>query len=689
MSFVRNLFFSVFLGVWGTLSAQEERVIPVPREVLPGTGEFRISEVTAWHTNLSGAEKESLVNYAAAELSTGRQEWHGKDHTGKDVVFFQKISDAGIHPEGYVLEVKPEIVTVSASTATGLFYGLQSLLQLMKPDERGGWTVPAVTVKDSPRFGYRGFMIDVSRHFRPKEFVKKQIDAMARYKLNRLHLHLTDAAGWRIEIKKYPRLTSFAAWRPEAEWKKWWNTADGRKYCEREDPAAQGGYYTQEDIRELVRYAAERHITIIPEIEMPAHSEEVLTAYPELSCSGEPYKNADFCVGNEETFTFLEDVLTEVMELFPSQYIHVGGDEAGKAAWKTCPKCQKRMKDEQLDNVDELQSYLIHRVEVFLNAHGRKLLGWDEILQGGLAPNATVMSWRGEQGGIAAVKSGHQAIMTPGSHCYIDSYQDAPYSQPEAIGGYLPLEKVYSYNPIPASLTPDEAKLIYGVQANLWAEYIQTDEHCEFMIYPRILALAEVAWSAPERKSWTDFRPRALKAVGYLQSKGYHPFDLKKEIGNRPEASQPVQHLALGKTVKYNAPYNSSYPAQGDKTLTDGIRGSWTYSDGAWQGFISRDRLDVTIDMGESTDLHLIGADFMQVVRPEVFLPVEVIISVSEDGENFTELSRQTHEVVKSDAVVFKNYAWNGNAKGRYVRYQARAGEEFGGWVFTDEIVVK
>lgn len=689
MSFVRNLFFSVFLGVWGTLSAQEERVIPVPREVLPGTGEFRISEVTAWHTNLSGAEKESLVNYAAAELSTGRQEWHGKDHTGKDVVFFQKISDADIHPEGYVLEVKPEIVTVSASTATGLFYGLQSLLQLMKPDKRGGWTVPAVTVKDSPRFGYRGFMIDVSRHFRPKEFVKKQIDAMARYKLNRLHLHLTDAAGWRIEIKKYPRLTSFAAWRPEAEWKKWWNTADGRKYCEREDPAAQGGYYTQEDIRELVRYAAERHITIIPEIEMPAHSEEVLTAYPELSCSGEPYKNADFCVGNEKTFTFLEDVLTEVMELFPSQYIHVGGDEAGKAAWKTCPKCQKRMKDEQLDNVDELQSYLIHRVEVFLNAHGRKLLGWDEILQGGLAPNATVMSWRGEQGGIDAVKSGHQAIMTPGSHCYIDSYQDAPYSQPEAIGGYLPLEKVYSYNPIPASLTPDEAKLIYGVQANLWAEYIQTDEHCEYMIYPRILALAEVAWSAPERKSWTDFRPRALKAVGYLQSKGYHPFDLKKEIGNRPEAAQPIQHLALGKTVKYNAPYNSSYPAQGDKTLTDGIRGSWTYSDGAWQGFISRDRLDITIDMGKSTDLHSIGADFMQVVGPEVFLPVEVIISVSEDGENFTELSRQTHEVVKSDAVVFKNYAWNGNAKGRYVRYQARAGEEFGGWVFTDEIVVK
>lgn len=429
----------------------------------------------------------------------------------------------------------------------------------------GAWSVQATAIQDSPRFEYRGLMLDVSRHFRSKEFVKKQIDALAYYKLNRLHLHLTDAAGWRIEIKKYPLLTELAAWRPEANWKRWWNEG-GRKYCRFDAPGASGGYYTQDDIRELVNYARERHITIIPEIEMPAHSEEVLTAYPELSCSGEPYKNADFCVGNEKTFTFLEDVLTEVMELFPSQYIHVGGDEAGKAAWKTCPKCQKRMKDEQLDNVDELQSYLIHRVEVFLNAHGRKLLGWDEILQGGLAPNATVMSWRGEQGGIDAVKSGHQAIMTPGSHCYIDSYQDAPYSQPEAIGGYLPLEKVYSYNPIPASLTPDEAKLIYGVQANLWAEYIQTDEHCEYMIYPRILALAEVAWSAPERKSWTDFRPRALKAVGYLQSKGYHPFDLKKEIGNRPEAAQPIQHLALGKTVKYNAPYNSSYPAQGDKT---------------------------------------------------------------------------------------------------------------------------
>ena len=670
-----------------TAGVKAQSVIPIPLRMEQGSGTFLFTGDTKLYTNLKGEEKKMLMDYLETLPIHFK---NGKKQTKENVVslMITKANPQLSSPESYMLEVTPHKITVQATSGAGLFYGVQTLLQMAQPAMEGAWSVQATAIQDSPRFEYRGLMLDVSRHFRSKEFVKKQIDALAYYKLNRLHLHLTDAAGWRIEIKKYPLLTELAAWRPEANWKRWWNEG-GRKYCRFDAPGASGGYYTQDDIRELVNYARGRHITIIPEIEMPAHSEEVLTAYPELSCSGEPYKNADFCVGNEKTFTFLEDVLTEVMELFPSQYIHVGGDEAGKAAWKTCPKCQKRMKDEQLDNVDELQSYLIHRVEVFLNAHGRKLLGWDEILQGGLAPNATVMSWRGEQGGIDAVKSGHQAIMTPGSHCYIDSYQDAPYSQPEAIGGYLPLEKVYSYNPIPASLTPDEAKLIYGVQANLWAEYIQTDEHCEYMIYPRILALAEVAWSAPERKSWTDFRPRALKAVGYLQSKGYHPSDLKKEIGNRPEAAQPIQHLALGKTVKYNAPYNSSYPAQGDKTLTDGIRGSWTYSDGAWQGFISRDRLDVTIDMGESTDLHLIGADFMQVVGPEVFLPVEVIISVSEDGENFTELSRQTHEVVKSDAVVFKNYAWNGNAKGRYVRYQARAGEEFGGWVFTDEIVVK
>lgn len=673
--------------VCGTARVQAQNVIPVPLKVEKKQGSFTLSGETKLHTNLKGKEKKMFMEYLQTLTVQFKQ---GKKQDANNTLALL-ITDKNTQlpsSESYILNVTPAGVTIEATSGAGLFYGFQTLLQLAEQVNDGVMSVPAMSVVDTPRFEYRGFMMDVSRHFRSKEFVKKQLDVMAYYKLNRLHMHLTDAAGWRIEIKRYPLLTEFAAWRPQANWKKWWNEG-GRKYCRFDEPGASGGFYTQKDIRELVEYARQRHITIIPEIEMPAHSEEVLAAYPELSCTGEPYKHADFCVGNEATFTFLENVLKEVMELFPSEYIHVGGDEAGKAAWKTCPKCGQRMKDENLSDVNELQSYLIHRIEVFLNKNGRKLLGWDEIMEGGLAPNATVMSWRGEEGGIKAVKSGHRAVMTPGSHCYIDFYQDAPYSQPEAIGGYTPLEKVYSYNPIPASLTADEAKLIYGVQANQWAEYIETDEHYEYMMYPRLLALAEVAWSAPSRKDWTDFHTRALKAVAYMQSKGYHPFDLTKEIGNRPEASQPVQHLALGKSVKYNAPYNSSYPAQGDKTLTDGVRGSWTYSDGAWQGFISKDRLDVTVDLGAMTDIRSIAADFMQVVGPEVFLPVEVIISVSEDGESFTELSRQTHEVVKSDAVVFKNYEWTGATKGRYVRYQARAGKEFGGWIFTDEIVVK
>jgi hexosaminidase len=590
-------------------------------------------------------------------------------------------------PESYTLSVTPQQILIRATSGAGLFYGLQTLLQLAQPSGAGSYSIASVEIEDTPRFAYRGLMLDVSRHFSTKEFIKKQIDALAYYKINRLHLHLTDAAGWRLEIKKYPLLTEFAAWRTDPTWKQWWN--GGRKYVRFDAPGAYGGYYTQDDIREILEYARQHYITVIPEIEMPSHSEEVLAAYPQLSCSGEPYKNSDFCVGNEETFTFLENVLTEVMELFPSEYIHIGGDEAGKSAWKTCPKCQKRMTDEHLANVDELQSYLIHRIEKFLNNHGRHLLGWDEILQGGIAPNATVMSWRGEEGGIAAVTSGHRAIMTPGAYCYLDSYQDAPYSQPEAIGGYLPLKKVYSYNPVPASLTAEQAKLVYGVQGNLWVEYIPTPEHVEYMIYPRILALAETAWSAPERKSWPDFHTRALSAVADLQAKGYHPFDLKKEIGSRPESLQSVSHLALGKKVIYNSPYSSHYPAQGNTALTDGIRGDWTYGDGSWQGFISDNRLDVTIDMEKETSIHSVTAAFMQVVGAEVFLPETVVISISDDGTHFTELRKQHFEVSKETPIRFTDISWQGEAKGRYVRYQAQAGSEFGGWIFTDEIIVK
>ena len=689
---IRNRYAKVCLFLWvlgmclTAHSLKAQSVIPVPLKMEQGTGCFLLSENTKLYINLQGLEAQLLENCLQAlpvHLKKGKK----KDTQNMLSLLITEKNHQLPSPESYTLSVTPQQILIRATSGAGLFYGMQTLLQLAQPSGAGSYSIASVEIEDTPRFAYRGLMLDVSRHFSTKEFIKKQIDALAYYKINRLHLHLTDAAGWRLEIKKYPLLTEFAAWRTDPTWKQWWN--GGRKYVRFDAPGAYGGYYTQDDIREILEYARQHYITVIPEIEMPSHSEEVLAAYPQLSCSGEPYKNSDFCVGNEETFTFLENVLTEVMELFPSEYIHIGGDEAGKSAWKTCPKCQKRMTDEHLANVDELQSYLIHRIEKFLNNHGRHLLGWDEILQGGIAPNATVMSWRGEEGGIAAVTSGHRAIMTPGAYCYLDSYQDAPYSQPEAIGGYLPLKKVYSYNPVPASLTAEQAKLVYGVQGNLWVEYIPTPEHVEYMIYPRILALAETAWSAPERKSWPDFHTRALSAVADLQAKGYHPFDLKKEIGSRPESLQSVSHLALGKKVIYNSPYSSHYLAQGNTALTDGIRGDWTYGDGSWQGFISDNRLDVTIDMEKETSIHSVTAAFMQVVGAEVFLPETVVISISDDGTHFTELRNQHFEVSKETPIRFTDISWQGEAKGRYVRYQAQAGSEFGGWIFTDEIIVK
>lgn len=664
------------------VAEQTLSVTPVPMEVNWQRGSFRPDASTSLWIEAPEADRSILAEYLQASPLALKL---ADSQSGNQVVLKQTDALEGItSPEGYVLSVNSDGVRIEALSGAGLFYGVQTLLQ-MAADAPEGMT--AVTVKDEPRFEYRGIMLDVSRHFRSNEFVKRQIDLLSYYKINRLHLHLTDAAGWRIEIKKYPRLTQFAAWRPQAVWKDWWNGK--REYCEETDPRAQGGYYTQDDIRELVAYAQKHYVTIIPEIEMPSHSEEVLTAYPELSCTHVPYKQSDFCIGNEKTFEFLENVLTEVMELFPSEYIHIGGDEAGKASWPNCKLCQARMKKEGLKDVNELQSYSIHRMERFLNSHGRKLLGWDEILDGGLAPNATVMSWRGTEGGLAAIRSGHKAIMSPGQYCYLDGYQDAPYSQPEAIGGYLPLKKVYGYEPVPDSLSADEAKLMYGVQANLWTEYIPTEEHAEYMLYPRAIALAEVAWSKPENKSWEDFHRRALKIVDELKAKGYHPFELKNEIGNRKEAETPVEHLALGKKVTYNAPYWENYPAAGEATLTDGLRGGWNYNDQLWQGFVTKDRVDVVIDLEKETPIHSVAADFMQICGPEVFMPERVVISVSNDGKEFTQLAEIKHEVVRDDAVTFKNFGWEGEASARYIRYQALASDKFGGVLFTDEIVVK
>ncbi|MBR5193970.1 MAG: family 20 glycosylhydrolase [Bacteroidaceae bacterium] len=657
-------------------------IIPVPLASEIVGGAFTVNEQTQLWIEAPEADKQILQGFLEAsplKLVVASEAPGANAIVLKQVAELPNVKSA----EGYVLTTTKQGVTIEATSGAGLFYGVQTLLQMTREANK----VAMGTITDEPRFEYRGMMLDVSRHFFCLDFVKKQIDAMAYYKLNRLHIHLTDAAGWRIEIKKYPRLTNFAAWRTGKNWKEWWNT--DRKYLEEGTEGASGGYFTQDQCREIVEYAKKHYITVIPEIEMPSHSEEVTTAYPELSCTHVPYKQADFCVGNEKTFEFLENVLLEVMEIFPSEYIHVGGDEASKQSWKTCPKCQARMKKEGLKDVDELQSYLITRMEKFLNKHGRNLLGWDEILEGGLAPNATVMSWRGTEGGLKAIEAGHRAIMTPGEFCYFDSYQDAPHTQPEAIGGYLPLSKVYSYNPIPETFTPEQAALMYGVQANLWAEYIPTPEHLEYMIYPRILALAEVAWSAVANKNYDEFHGRALKAIDDLHAKGYNTFDLKNEVGNRPGADKPVENLGIGKQVTYaeGTKYYSGYAAGGDDALVNGIRGGWTYGDKLWQGFLKG--VDVTIDLEKETPIKEVNADFMQICGPGVFMPKQVIVSISNDGKEFTELAKVDHQVVKDDAVTFKTFGWTGEANARYVRYQASHDDQFGGFLFVDEIVIK
>lgn len=681
----KSVLFSTLLLIGNSCSDRKGiDVIPMPRSVEYHSGNFTISPETKFYTNLSAESRQALTDYLEG-TSLGSVPF-AESATGNNGIELN-LCDSSIvtGKEAYRIEIDKKGVRLSANTETGIFYGLQTLLQLLNNGDNK--TLPALTINDSPRFPYRGLHLDVSRHFFDKEFVKKQLNAMAYFKMNRLHWHLTDGAGWRIEIKKYPRLTSFAAWRPFDKLNDWW--VGGHTFCEQDDPRAVGGYYTQDDIREVVAYAAERHITIIPEIEMPGHSEEVLATYPELSCSGKPYVNADFCIGTEKTFEFLENVLLEVIDLFPSEYIHIGGDEASKSSWKTCPRCQKRMADEHLNSVDELQSYMIHRIEKFLNDHGRKIIGWDEIIEGGLSPTATVMSWRGEEGGIKAVKAGNQAIMTPGKYCYLDAFQDAPNTQPMAIGGYLTLEKVYSFEPVPDSLSTKEAELILGVQGNVWTEHIPTPEHYEYMIYPRILALAEIGWTPSEVKKWDNFHTRALQAVNILREQGYNPFPLEKEIGDKPESYQKVNHLAIGKKVTYANPYSNHYAAQGEKTLVDGVRGGWMYNDDRWQGFIDCD-FDVTIDLGKETDIKQVCAEFIQLKGPYVWLPKQVIISSSIDGEHYDTLATVDNDISPDiETLQFKEFGWEGNAKARYIRYKALSNGIAGGWLFTDEIRIK
>lgn len=664
-----NYLLSLFGALLLTSSLQAQNLLPKPQQVTMGKGVFNTSD---------GVKVENQVGADAENIYT--KAWNVKvNDAAKRVVKFTKLANAS-SPEAYRLHVASDAIEISAASSEGFLRAWQTMEQLTT--KKG---IACCDIVDAPAYKWRGLMLDVSRHFFPISFLKKQIDVMSEYKFNRLHIHLTDAAGWRIEIKRYPRLNNFAAWRSGKLWKDW--NASGNKYLEQGSEGAEGGYYTQDELRDLVKYAAERGITIVPEIEMPGHSEEVLTAYPELSCTHEPYKQADFCPGNIGTCDFLENVLKEVMDIFPSHYIHVGGDEAAKKSWGSCALCQKKMKELGINNVDGLQAHLISHMGKFLNEHGRQLVGWDEVIAGNLSKNTTVMVWRGTELAHEAIKHGYDVVMSPGAYCYFDMYQDAPGTQPVANGGFIPTEKVYSY--VPGSDLPEaERNMITGVQANLWTEYIPTPEYAEYMLYPRALALAEIGWNGTKTKNYPEFKTRALAQVEHLKAEGVNPFNLKKEIGERKEKMKPVQHKAVGAKVTYNHAYNRYYPAAGEQTLVDGNMGGWAHGDGRWQGFIGKDCFDVTIDLGKSTKISSVGTDFMQSSGPEIFYPSQYTVSVSEDGKNFTQVFDKKYESSKEPILNFKTLIWKGNKTARYIRVQARP-SSFGGWLFVDEIIVK
>jgi len=658
------------------------------------------------------------------------------------VLLTTKKANKKLGVEGYELTVTPQSIVLQANDAAGFFHGVQTLLQLMPVDvaQRGNSVIkiPGLNIKDKPRFPYRGMHLDVSRHFMPVAFVKKYIDLMAMVKMNTFHWHLTDDQGWRIEIKKYPKLTEISAWRKETI------KGHAREVPREFDGTPHGGFYTQEEIKDIVAYAQSRFITIIPEIEMPGHSQAALAAYPDLSCSGGPIEVLPFwgitedvfCAGKEQTFEFLTDVLTEVIALFPSTYIHIGGDECPKKRWKDCPDCQARIKAENLKDEYELQSYFVKRIEKFLISKNKRLIGWDEILEGGLAPEATVMSWRGMSGGIQAAQQGHDVIMTPTSHCYFDYYQGRKDVEPLAIGGFLPLKTVYSLEPVPSDLNKKESKHILGAQANVWTEYIQTPEHVEYMILPRMLALSEVVWSPLKARDWDDFRRRLqshfqrFDQAGINYSRGSFIVDISARLNPKtktmmvtleseqwqpqiyytldgsepsPQATRYTKpftidrtttikaaifqdqvllrhssertiyvHAALGKEVKLKQIFDRSYPSSAG-ALVDGLLGTENLRDGFWQAYRGVD-FEGTIDLKKVQPLHYIQVNFLQDTWYRIAFPSKVEFEISNDGKQFTSIKSIT-EIPTAEQVrtSIKNVTVDiENISARYVRIKAQ-----------------
>ena len=735
---MKKIFVAISLVLVGYIAVAQKSVsiIPEPQFLKVNAGSFSFYKNTQF---IAPASWRPIAKYVQQITNTSINTLQ----KGNTRIIFKE--NKKLAASEYTLEVTTNTVTITANDYAGALYGAQTIVQLWYTSNTPS-RITCITVKDKPRFEYRGLMLDVSRNFYPVSFIKSLIDVLSIYKINNLHLHLTDGAGWRLEIKKYPLLTKQAAFRTHKTWKEWWK--NGMGYLQEGDPLAYGGYYTQNDAKDIVAYAKAKAINVIPEIEMPGHSDEVLAAYPNLACDSVTGRTGEFCIGNDSTFTFMQDVITEVMGLFPSKYIHIGGDEAAKGHWKKCTKCQKRISDNGLKDEDELQSYAIKRMEKFISSKGRYLLGWDEILEGGLAPGARVMSWRGEQGGIDAARQNHDVIMTPGGTCYFDKYQQNPAGEPEAIGGFLPLQKVYEYEPMPAVLEKDKQQYIKGAQANLWTEYVPTQEHAAYMIFPRIIALSEVVWSNPATKNWAQFQEKLtahytllqafninfcrpsnrvdisanidttkrlatisfnseqFKPTIYYTTDGTEPYTASKVYAgpflmdakttikaaiinakkSAPDSILINFHKAFNKPVTYIIPFSKSYPAANTYTLVNGYRGSLTYQDGQWQGFTSN--IDVVIDLQKVDTIHLVQANFMQIIGPGVYMPKYIEVQTSVDGVNFTNQGRDNNVVSPTESSLrFKDFKVQMKpTAARYIKFVSKLQS---GFQFIDEIIVE
>jgi len=686
----------------GSVPKNDLHIIPRPFKTTHITNPFHLNQKTVLLLSGDSIKSDAEVFQQSMHLIAGFSP-SIVDKASSNYIQLAIDSSVGAYKEGYVLKVDNKRISITGHDAAGVFYGLQSLIQLV--DERGDYLIPGCIIEDHPRFTYRGMHLDVSRHFFSARQIEKWIDVLALYKINTFHWHLTDDQGWRIEIKKYPKLQTISAYRNETligHKKELPHVFDGKPY---------GGYYTQEEVKQVVSYATARHITIIPEIEMPGHALPALAAYPELGCTGGPYQTATFwgifsdvyCAGNDSTFTFLQNVLDEVLTLFPSKYIHIGGDECPKQRWHICPKCRKRMADENLKDESELQSYFIKRIEKYLNGKGRQIIGWDEILEGGLSPGATVMSWTGESGGIAAANQHHQVVMTPEKYVYLDYYQSLYPEEPLAGGGYLPLSKIYNYEPISAELSPNEAKYIMGVQANSWSEYYENKEKAEYMIFPRLLALAETAWSPKESKNYTDFLSRLRPQYPLLKKLDVHAADVFDEItyaidkaadgktllglnstlpqgiiryttdGNALGPNTNIYHTALavsktenikaavfkngiqygrvfqkrvlvhkavGKPVTLSFQPAPNYDPGNASALVNGIEASNAYNDGQWFGF-SGVNLEAVIDLGSVQKISSIGTNILKYHWQRMWEPTELSFWTSTDGNNYTKVYSQ------------------------------------------------